>query len=262
MDPIDWKTVGGYGTVPGLPSTAGFVNNPTTSSPSPESSIWTRSAINYSTIKPILGYSLTSKTSTAPPSSVTSTGPSKLSAFAQMVHGSNPVLYHVTNDQLLSTSFDDICPSGNCISDCSNISRVFQAVPDGINTDPQHYGRLDSKNKSEVTLFGTCSNLDYTTSLGKTGSFAAYFPADDSRELSTIASRITTCFATTCEQTRNPALCATACSASNLLSSATAFDYNRGLPDCVVRLCDSTCSLPYVDPDVLGIGVRLYFILH
>ncbi|KZL79429.1 hypothetical protein CI238_01330 [Colletotrichum incanum] len=257
MDTVNWKTIAGYATPVGLASTAGFVNEPTASLSS--STTRTRS-IPQTTVIPTTLKTATSTT----PVSVTSTRLNAPSAFAQMVRASYPILYGVPKEQLLSTSFDDMCPLGNCISDCSNISRVFQAVPDGIIADPQQYGRLDSNMKSEVTLFSMCSNLDYASNLAeveKSSSFATHFSVNHSGELSTIASRMTTCFATTCEQTRNPALCATACSASNLLSSPTTFDYNKGLPDCVIRLCDSTCSLPYVDPDVLGIGVLVsYFI--
>lgn len=133
---------------------------------------------------------------------------------------------------------------------------MFQAIPDGINADPEKYGRPNSVNKSDVTLFGTCSILGYATSLESNDSFAAYFSTSDTTELSTIALNIATCFATTCEQTRKPADCIEACTASKTLLNPEALDYKNSLMLCIDKLCSNTCSLPYVDPDVLGIRVR------
>lgn len=278
-DEINWATVPGYDMAPppGFTGSAGFINQAvptsttawTRTSTSSSSSLAEKTDTPYPSRTKTLTKSLTRPdpligawtTSTAVPSS-TSTAPAAYTpyAFAQMIDNTPPdFFYQVTEDQLLSTPFDDLCPSGNCIADCKNVSRVFQGVPDGLKVEAELYGRLDENNRTDVTLFGTCSNLQYASIVAEAyenSTLGKYFSATSAEDdIALITSKMTTCFATTCEETRNPALCANACSATSLMASSTAFDFSRGVPDCVLRLCDSTCALPYVDPDVLGIGV-------
>lgn len=111
-----------------------------------------------------------------------------------------------------------------------------------------------------MTLFGTCSNLAFATNFAVAEGnfyFTPHISTNDSRDLFKIAANMASCFAATCEQTRKPTVCAEACSASQLLPSSMAFDYDQesGFLNCVLRLCDNTCSLTYVTQDVLGSGV-------
>ncbi|KAG7039980.1 hypothetical protein JMJ77_0010258 [Colletotrichum scovillei] len=270
---------GGYGAfTPGVQSTAKFANTPAAPTKLTTSSTYTTSVqLTRPTIEGGSSSSekstctgtasiLTSSTAAArsPTSRISSAEPAHTPArFAQMVDLQDPILYGVTEEQLLKTSFGDICPSGNCVDDCKNTTRVFQAIPQGLQVDPLRYGRMEDQ-KANVTLFSTCSNLEFSTNFAtaeENVNFTPYFSTNDSTDLFKVAANIASCFVATCEQTRKPTLCADACSPAKLLSSPTTFDYMLGLPDCVVRLCDNTCSLPYVDPDVLGIGVLIsYFI--
>ncbi|KAK7443017.1 hypothetical protein Landi51_09220 [Colletotrichum acutatum] len=241
----------------GVENTAQIANNPRT---------WTKSTKTMASMGRVTAHKTyeASKTSirvttSSASSSVTPVHHNASRRFIQMINRTNPVLYIVPEGQLLETSFRGICPSGNCVDDCKNMSRVFQAVPDGLNVDPLRYGRPETQ-VSNVTLFGTCSNLEFATKFAvaeRNTDFTQYFSTNDSRDLFNIAANMASCFAATCEQTRKPAVCAEACSPSKLLSSPTAFDYEQesGFLNCVLRLCDNTCSLPYVNQDVLGIGV-------
>ncbi|KAF6799432.1 hypothetical protein CMUS01_15654 [Colletotrichum musicola] len=264
---------------PGFSGSAGFINQAvsTTTTAETHTSTSSSSSLTEKTATPSASRSKTlTKSLTRPDpligawttstiSSSTSTALAAYTpyAFAQMIDNTPPnFFYQVTDEQLLSTPFDDICPSGNCIADCKNVSRVFQGVPDGLKVEAEMYGRLDADNKADVTLFGTCSNLQYASMVAAThenSTFGNYFSVASAQDIALITSKMTTCFATTCEETRNPALCANACSATSLMASSTAFDFSRGVPDCILRLCDSTCALPYVDPDVLGIGVLISY---
>ncbi|KXH45106.1 hypothetical protein CSIM01_01235 [Colletotrichum simmondsii] len=270
---------GEYGAfTPGVQSTAKFANTPAAPTKLTTSSTYTTSVqLTRPTIKGGSSSSekstctgtasiLTSSTAAArsPTSSISSAEPAHTNApakFAQMVDRKDPMLYEVTEAQLLKTPFGDICPSGNCVDDCKNTTRVFQAIPQGLQVDPLRYGRMEAQ-MANVTLFSTCSNLEVSTNFAtaeENVNFTPYFSTNDSTDLFKVAASIASCFAATCEQTRKPTLCADACSPAKLLSSPTTFDYMLGLPNCVVRLCDNTCSLPYVDPDVLGIGVLISY---
>ncbi|KAK1702947.1 uncharacterized protein BDZ83DRAFT_773192 [Colletotrichum acutatum] len=249
----------------GVENTAQIANNPGTWTKSTKTTTFTSRVTAHKTYE-ALKTSIRVTTSSAS-SSVTPVHYSASRRFIQMINRTNPVLYIVPEGQLLETSFRGICPSGNCVDDCKNMSRVFQAVPDGLNIDPLRYGRPETQ-VSNVTLFGTCSNLEFATKFAvaeRNTDFTPYFSTNDSRDLFNIAANMASCFAAaTCEQTRKPTVCAEACSPSKLLSSPTAFDYEQesGFLNCVLRLCDHTCSLPYVNQDVLGIGVLISYYIQ
>ncbi|UQC76592.1 uncharacterized protein CLUP02_18105 [Colletotrichum lupini] len=249
---------GGYGAfTPGVKSTAKFANTPAAPTKLTTSSTYTTSVqLTRPTIK---GGSISSEKSTctattsiltsntaaarSPTSRISSAEPAHTNAparFAQMVDHLDPMLYQVTEEQLLKTPFGDICPSGNCVDDCQNMTRVFQAIPQGLHVDPLRYGRMEAQ-KANVTLFSTCSNLEFSTNFAtaeENDNFTSYFSTNDSTDLFKVAASIASCFAATCEQTRKPTLCADACSPAELLSSPTTFDYMLGLPNCIVRLSD------------------------
>ncbi|KAK1640739.1 hypothetical protein BDP81DRAFT_446982 [Colletotrichum phormii] len=147
----------GYDGVQTLQSTAHFANDPKTRTRS------TRRTTSTSSVKAHKNHEA-SKTfiriTTSSTSSATPTHSDFLVAFAQMVNLSDPKLYNVSKDQLLTTPFGNICPSGNCVDDCKNMTRVFQAIPEGLDVDPLRYGRMEAQ-ESNVALLSTCSNLEF-----------------------------------------------------------------------------------------------------
>ncbi|KAK1446931.1 hypothetical protein CCUS01_02490 [Colletotrichum cuscutae] len=98
--------------------------------------------------------------------------------FAQIIDHSEPMLYEVTEDQLLHTSFGDICPSGN------------------------YYSRQFLKASTQTNLEFSKDSATAEESVN----FTPYFSTNDSRDLFKVAASIASCFAATCEQTRKPTL--------------------------------------------------------
>lgn len=172
----------------------------------------------------------------------------------------------LSDHEFFSAPFKELCPSGDCVKDCKRLGRLFEGVPDGVDMDGSTYGRADSDER--VTLFGICSNLARAAERAPmdnvTSAARDYFPVVDptNNDLSMVTSNIASCFASTCDLTREPDKCKDACSLDNFLASPSQLNFNSdnsntGALACVSRLCDNTCGLPYADQDVLGIGVSL-----
>lgn len=165
-------------------------------------------------------------------------------------------LYSLQEDHFLAADFESICPSGNCQTECRNLTRVFTASAADLG------GSSDGdRNDIPVTLFGICSNLANATnsaSLSGDSKVQSFFP-DTLTELSTgaelISANLTTCLATTCDMTRKPYECADYCRPEKLLQSPTLLDLRHGIYGCTQKLCSNTCGLPYADQDVFGVGV-------
>ena len=68
-------------------------------------------------------------------------------------------LLRTTEAGSIAAPFARLCPSGNCIDDCHNYTRIFQAVPDDVEATVQGYGQPDKSGKVNVTVFGLCTNL-------------------------------------------------------------------------------------------------------
>lgn len=198
------------------------------------------------------------------PTTTSSSGPisSPDSSFAyvQIYDSSSFVVFPEGN--LANASFDKLCPSGNCINDCQNLSRLFQAVPDGITKSAQEYGRPWSSDLPDVTFFGVCSNLANLSSIANSkqesplSAVESFFtnPSGESKIIDG-ASSIATCFSDTCNKTRHPDTCFPMCTRETLLSNAKTLDIKTGISSCLSILCDNTCGLPYANQDVFGVGV-------
>lgn len=188
------------------------------------------------------------------------TSTSIAAAFDELFNGTQ--LYPVSENDFLAANFNELCPSHNCIEDCQDPGRLFQAVPDNITLSPDQYGNYEGSGLVPVTLFGLCSNLASATSFAYSSnndSIKAFFPSslsDSLNNISLVTANIASCFANTCDKTRDPKLCAQNCTADSLLESSTSFDFSSaGTPTCVNILCSNTCGLPYADQDLFGIGV-------
>lgn len=163
----------------------------------------------------------------------------------------------IEDDEFRAANFFKLCPSQNCVHDCKNLTRVFQAVPDGVDIEPDKYGRPDAENS--VTFFGVCTNLNRATGLSDPP-IMFFFPNTQEDDVIDITSKIATCFASTCDLTREPDKCQKACAMDNVQARPGDLNFNleesnAGVLICVKTLCESTCGLPYVNQDVFGPGV-------
>jgi hypothetical protein len=177
--------------------------------------------------------------------------------------------YHpdsITKEQFLAAPFERLCPSLNCIHDCRNFTRIFQAVPDHIEATIQDYGQPDKGGKVNVTVFGLCTNLvsanDLVQAEGSERVKSFFKPEIQATAVSDpfkqAAIRIAACLSDTCGRTRYPDRCMKGCSMRSLLNNKIdAFD-RQAMLNCNRQLCKRSSVLPFANQDVLGIGVSLY----
>lgn len=178
--------------------------------------------------------------------------------------------YHsesISEKQFLAAPFAQLCPSGNCIDDCRNRARIFQAVPDGVEATVQDYGQPDKSGKVNITVFGLCTNLVSAHKLVKAdGSemVKSFFTLPSHMNAVTdpfkqVALDIAACLSDTCSRTRDPSRCMTVCSMRHLLNNNTdTFDWRDAMLNCTRKLCRPSDVLPYANQDVLGIGVSVH----
>lgn len=170
----------------------------------------------------------------------------------------------ISNDEFFSAPFDQYCPSGDCMKDCQNMTRVFASLPSSVKSDARDYGR--PKSNASVSLFGICTNLEHVTAVLPTykhmDKARGYFNVNPSAKvnITKTSNKIASCYASTCDLTREPDKCKDACAIDNFLADPTRLNFNlnnnnTGALACISRLCDNTCGLPYANQDVLGIGV-------
>jgi hypothetical protein len=173
----------------------------------------------------------------------------------------------ISKEQFLAAPFARLCPSGNCIDDCRNYARIFQAVPDDVEATVRDYGQPDKSGKVNVTLFGLCTNLVSANKLVEAeGSkrVKSFFTLRSqmnvvSDPFKQVAIGIAACLSDTCGQTRYPDRCMKGCSMRSLLNNNTdAFDWRHAMLNCARQLCKPSYVLPFANQDILGIGVSLY----
>ena len=188
--------------------------------------------------------------------------PTSLSDFEFYQITNRSEVYALQEDQILTAPFDQLCPSGNCINDCHNFTRLYQFVPDHIEIDPWKYGR---SNPPDVTFFGLCSNLANITALAHTDAgskIKSSFPVLDATDgiiaIRNVALNIANCFSNTCENTRDPSICTAYCSAANMVTQDNFLDIDGNTFKCISELCWSECALPYANVDIFGIGVGVH----
>lgn len=172
--------------------------------------------------------------------------------FLQL-HG---ILHSVSEGNFRNADFSQLCTSGNCFTDCENLTRVFTANPAAFSNSTD----MDAE-RAPVTLFGICSNLVNATAsveLSDDTGLKSYFrsTADAENDIGLIASNLTMCLVDTCDSTRNSSECNQYCQMDNLLQPQHTLAIHPGLFECAYQLCQSTCGLPYANQDVVGIGVR------
>lgn len=167
-------------------------------------------------------------------------------------HFDSQALPYITDkgwDQLAGYPFQELCqPSGDCAVECRNSTRLYE----GRQSDVVEHNGMD------ITLFEICSNLGYI-SLYDTSVGAASVNANISdRTLLQISADIGGCLASSCETSRKPWECSESCSVSKIYGGSVRTHSSPMTWHCLSRLCSSTCGMPYMDADVMGIGVRSY----
>ena len=188
----------------------------------------------------------------------------------------------ITESQFLAASFPQLChsPTGRCLQDCLNHTRLFQAVPDFIDATVHDYGQPHGGNadNASVTLFGLCTNFLEAHKLVNESSpndpkFAPVRPffAMDKGILGVddpfrrVALGVAACVSDTCSQTRHPSQCRADCGLESLLKNdirAIEWEPEGGMLNCTRRLCGSAQVLPYANQDVLGIGVLISYYIQ
>lgn len=157
--------------------------------------------------------------------------------------------------EFLSASFQDICPSGNCISDCADPNYLYTDV------SQKYPGRNILNNVANQPLYSIClavANIsrsldnDIVPAVQAT-ELRPYFDVKSDRELETVSSTTTRCLISTCDQSRYSDSCTSACSPTTLLINNTTPSL-LGVRTCLKSLCTSG-GLPFANQDIAGIGV-------
>lgn len=158
--------------------------------------------------------------------------------------------------------FHELCPSGNCYTDCQNLTRLYSPFPDGITfTDAINYGTAPN-----VTLWPLCAAIANITEALENGiappkdadKFASYFNVSTLSDKLWASDAATHCWTDTSSAARNHSKCADACAAVSLLESHYEPQF-AGTRKCIQCLCHGIDGLPFADQDIVGIGVRCHF---
>lgn len=110
------------------------------------------------------------------------------------------------------------------------MTRVFGSVPSGVKSDPSTYGRPNSN--TSVSLFGLCTNLDQVTAVLPTykhmGKVRSFFNVSQGARpnITRATAKIASCYASTCDLTREPHTCKEACAMDNFLAGPERLNFN------------------------------------
>lgn len=206
------------------------------------------------------GYgTFTPSTPTIIPASSTSqtnaaSSPSPTFDYYQIV-GDSIVGY--TAAEVDNAPFYDLCPGGDCFQSCQDFNQLF-------NTDYYAYNATAEFPivfyNDTITLFGLCTNIaSITSAISDTDilpNAEAYFNTQKTSrtEVERVVSGTAQCFYGTCQATRKPEECGPFCSPFVLEESISTLDIDNTY-NCIAKLCDNTCGLPYANQDVFGVGV-------
>ena len=167
----------------------------------------------------------------------------------------------VTLAQFATQPFDQLCPSGDCWTDCQDLERLYSPLPGKIIFANQTaYGTPPN-----ITFWPLCAGLtNITQSLqdgvvapeSKTANFWSYFTNNTQENLRGVAAATTHCWTDTCARARHPEACAAPCAAVNLLETRTTAQL-AGTRECIQKLCLSIDGLPFGNQDIVGIGVSV-----
>ncbi len=165
----------------------------------------------------------------------------------------------LSSAQFVAQPFDQLCPSGDCWTDCQDLQRLYSPLPDKITfANLTSYGG----NPSQLTFWPLCAGLTNITESIQDGVVPAaevaavdsYFRNDTQENRRAVAAAATQCWTDTCAQSRSPEDCASPCAAANLLEHRDVAQL-AGTRECIKAICPRIEGLPFGDQDIVGIGV-------
>ena len=166
----------------------------------------------------------------------------------------------LNSTEFAAQPFHELCPSGDCWTDCQDLARLYSPFPEGISfTNPINYGTPPN-----VTFWPLCAALaNVTEALGNNvapeedaSRFRSFFKNDTRSNQLWASDAATHCWTDTCSAARNPSKCIDACAAVNLLESHYEPQFG-GTRECIRSICNNIDGLPFGDQDIVGIGVCL-----
>ena len=159
----------------------------------------------------------------------------------------------ISATDFVSRGFQRVCPSGDCIADCSTAGTMYQNITqelaeEFIYTDvpPLYAICLAAPSMARSIQNGLVPDPAATV-------LRPYFPSVDEVALQAVASTTTHCLTSTCDQARFPLSCDLSCTTSMLVNSST--PSLSGVNDCLAAMCSSNVAIPFANQDVVGIGV-------
>ncbi|KAI9674744.1 MAG: hypothetical protein M1817_001648 [Caeruleum heppii] len=171
----------------------------------------------------------------------------------------------LSSAQFAAQPFDQLCPSGDCWTDCQDLERLYAPLPEGITFANQtEYGTPPT-----VTLWPLCAGLaNITRSLQEevappadVARFERYFSNVTSQNVKNVATAATQCWTDTCASSREPDRCVAPCAAANLLETRSEPQL-AGTRECIQTMCLDILGLPFGNQDIVGIGVTSSYIIQ
>ena len=121
----------------------------------------------------------------------------------------------ISSAQFAELPFNQLCPSGDCWTDCQDLSRLYAPLPAGISfANETFYGTAPT-----VTLWNLCNGLANVTQAVSDGvpaqddiaSIQSFLSNSTDANRRAVAGATTTCWSDTCSQARNGDDCTPKC---------------------------------------------------
>ena len=196
-------------------------------------------------------------TTTVPPSGTWNTTASQF--FCQLVKNDSSQCF--TSAEFAAQSFHELCPSGDCWTDCQDLERLYSPLPKGLTwANSVNYGSPQTQN---VTLWPLCAAIanisealdDNIAPREDADKIQSFFANNTKSNQLWSAAAATECWTESCAQARHPDKCVDQCAAVNLLESHYEPQF-AGTRECIRALCHEIDGLPFGNQDIVGIGVR------
>ncbi|KAI9698130.1 MAG: hypothetical protein M1836_004132 [Candelina mexicana] len=171
----------------------------------------------------------------------------------------------LNSTQFANQPFHELCPSGNCLTDCQDLKRLYTPLPDKITfTNQSAYGTPPN-----VTLWPLCAGLaNISLAIAKEippledlRKFEQYFANPNETDYLAVAAASVQCWSDTCAHSRNPEICTRQCAPVNLLQSRTNPQL-AGTRECIKATCPKIDGLPFANQDIIGVGVSSSYVIQ
>lgn len=142
------------------------------------------------------------------------------------------------------------------ITDCANKNKIYRSLTQTDATgDGQALYRRFSTCASVPTMRSYLSHNALQPSVSSVVGPHLSLENTTDEHLSNVTDAVTYCLTQTCRQARLAEKCRYECAPVNLLLNSTTPNV-QGINTCINTLCSNNdSSLPYADPDIIGIGV-------